>query len=628
MQLKNYAIALFCLSLTAFGLQAQDFFTETFASTGGAVPAGWMNVEVAGDGTATAVWLFGTTGPTGPFATADLASTTAANGWATFDSDLNCTYTNQDAWLISPAIDASEKDAVWLLFETFYRSFNDRPQIRVGTDLADLSSWATFEVFPGITANSFGGSLDGDPTQNPQTIQLDLSAAAAGVSNVRIAFQFLSDGSTANGGNLTGCGYSWQVDDMVLTETDPRPANEMRVNAFAAVAPNAFTPASQVEPIGFIADIANAGSATQATVTLNMTIINNAGDEVYNDNVIYTNIVSDSTAENVFFPSEFTPPATPDTYTATYSLSYEGEETDAIPGNNTNQFVFAVTDSLFAKEIGSTRGVSPAADDSYTYGNVYTINSDMTLEGNPLFARTISFGVTNADELAGRFVTIFLFEWPEDANGSFSAEQDEYTIAGFNSYQFTGNEGESLITVLASEDGPVELTEGYNYIAAIQYSTEDDQAMFLQASEDYDYQAMTFYTDSLDRIRYSAALDVSNEGELGMTGFGQDIVPVVRMSVGNGSLINTNEVQLPTGALQVFPNPANTYVNLDFDLEKQASGQLVVFNTKGQVIINRTLDNVMNERIQLETAGLPSGTYLIRVNTELGVSNRMITVQH
>jgi hypothetical protein len=628
MQLKNYAIALFCLSLTTFGLQAQDFFTESFASTGGAVPAGWMNVEVAGDGTPTASWLFGTVGPTGPFATALLASTTAADGWATFDSDLNCSTTVQDAWLISPAIDASDKDAVWLLFETYYRSFSDRPQIRVGTDLNDLSSWATFEVFPGITANQFGGILDGDQTQNPQTIQLDLSAVAAGVNGVHIAFQFLSDGTTGNGGAPAACAYSWQVDDMVLTETDPRPANEMRVNAFAAVMPNALTPASQVEPIGFIADIANAGSATQATVTLTMSITNNAGTEVYNDNVIYTNIVSDSTAENVFFPSEFTPPATPDIYTATYSLSYDGDDMDAIPGNNINQFVFAVTDTVFAKELGSTRGVAPAADDSYTYGNVYHINSGTTLEGEPLNARTISFGVTNADELAGRFVTILLLEWPEDTDGSFSAQQDEYNIVGFNSYEFTGNEGDALITVLANEDGPVELTEGVNYIAAIQYSTEDDQAMFLQASEDYDYQAMTFYTDSLGRIRYSAALDVSNEGELGMTGFGQDIVPVVRLSVGNNIVVNTNEVQLPENAVKVFPNPANTYVNLDFDLEKQTSGHLVVFNTKGQVIINRTLDNVMSERIQLETAGLPSGTYLIRVDTELGVSNRMITVQH
>lgn len=627
MPLKNYTIALLCLLLTGFGLQAQDFFTETFASDGGA-PTGWTSIEVAGDGTATASWQFNDVGPTGPFATDPLAGTTAADGWATFDSDANCSQTVQDAWLISPAIDASDKDAVWLIFETFYRSFNDRPQIRVGTDLGDLASWETFEVFPGIAANDFGGILDGDPAQNPQMIQLDLSAAAAGVSDVYIAFQFLSDGSTANGGNLTACGYSWQIDDMILTETDPRPANEMRVNAFAAVGPNAQTPTTQVEPIGFIADIANAGSATQGEVTLSMTITNSAGEEVFSDQVVYTNITPDSTAENVFFDNEFTPPAVEDIYTATYALSYDGDDMDAIPGNNENTFVFAVTDSLFAKEIGSTRGVSPADDDSYTYGNVFHINNDMTPLGLGIEGRTISFGVTNADELTDRFVTILLLEWPEDTNESFTAEQDEYTIVGFNSYQFTGEEGDGLVTVTANEDGFVPLNENSYYIAAIQYDTEDDQAMFLQASEDYDYQAMTFYTDSLDRIRYSGALDVSNEGELSMTGFGQDIVPVVRLSITSDGTTNTTEIQLPENAVNVFPNPADDYVNLDLDLEELTDGELIVFNTKGQIVINRTLNSVKQERIKLETKSLPSGTYLIRVATELGVSNRMITVQH
>lgn len=625
MHLKNYVIALLCLAFVGTSVQAQDFYTQNFD---GGLPAGWMNVEVAGDGTPSASWLLDAVGPTGPFATAPLASTTAAGGWATFDSDLNCSTTVQDAWLISEAIDASDKTAVWLLFETYYRSFNCRPQIRVGTDVGDLASWATVEVFPGITANSFGGSLDGDPGQNPQNIQLDLSEFAAGVADVRVAFQFLSDGTTANGGNLTACGYSWQIDDMILTETDPRPANEMRVNAFAAVPPNAQTPASQVEPIGFIADIANAGSATQATVTLSMNILNQAGDEVYAGEVIYNDIVSDSTAENVFFATEFTPPATPEIYTGTYSLSYEGDETDAIPGNNELAFVFAVTDSTFAKEIGATRGVAPADDDSYTYGNVYHINNGTGTDGEPLFARHISFGVTNADELEGRFATILLLEWPDDTNEDFTANQDEYDIVGFNSYEFTGAEGDALITLLANEDGPVELNEGSYYIAAIQYSTEDDQAMFLQGSEDFDYQAMTFYTDSLDRIRYSAALDVSNEGDLGMTGFGQDIVPVVRLSIGSDIVIGTNEVVLPENAVKAFPNPADTYVNVDFDLEEPTEGQLYVFNAKGQIVMSQALNNVMNDRITLNTANLPSGTYLIRVSTDEGVSNSKITVQH
>ena len=627
MFLKKYTFTILSLLLTVFGLQAQTFFTEDFA---GGFPSDWTSRVVSGDGTPTAAWLYTTTGPAGPFAgaTPDLASTTAANGWMIFDSDLNCSYAAQDAWLISPAFDGSDKAAVWLIFETYYRSFLDRPQIRVGTDLNNLASWATYEPFPGIEPTDDGGSLVGDPGLNPQSIQIDISDDAVGLATVYVAFQFLSDATTGTNPALTGCAYSWQIDDVLLTETDPRPANEMRINSFAAVAPNAVTPISQIEPIGFIADIANFGSATQPNTTLNMTITNGAGTVVFTDQLNYGTITPDSTAENVFFPNEFTPPAVADVYTATYSLDYPGIADDAIPGNNELSFIFAVSDSLFAKEIAATRGVSPAADESYTYGNVFYINNAQGTSGEDLFARYISFGVNNADELAGRFATILLLEWSGDTNENFAADQDEYTIAGFNSYEFTGAEGNTLISVSTNEDEFYPLSANTYYIAAVQYSTDDTQDFQLLASEDYDYAAMNFYTDSLNRIRYAGALDVSNEGSLGMLGFGLDIVPVVRLSIGPDVIINTTEVVLPENAVVAYPNPADALVNLDFNLAEQTSGNMVVFNTKGQIVSNRKLDNVQNDRLQLDTTELPNGLYLVRIDTELGVRNLKITVQH
>ncbi|PSR11074.1 MAG: hypothetical protein DA408_15480 [Bacteroidetes bacterium] len=625
MFLKKYTFAILSLLLTGFGLQAQTFFTEDFA---GSFPADWTSTVVSGNGTPSAAWQYTTTGPSGPFATADLASTTATNGWMIFDSDANCAYADQDAWLISPAFDASDKTAVWLIFETFYRSFLDRPQIRVGTDLNNLSSWATYEVFPGIEPSQFGGVTVGDPSLNPQSVQFDISADAVGQATVYFAFQFLSDATTSTNPNLTGCAYNWQIDDVILTETDPRPANEMRINSFAAVAPNVATPISQIEPIGFIADIANFGSATQPNTVLNMTITNGAGTVVFTDQLNYGTITPDSTAENVFFPNEFTPPAVADVYTATYSLDYPGIADDAIPGNNELSFVFAVTDSLFAKEGGATRGVSPAADESYTYGNVFYVNNAQNATGEDLFARYISFGVNNADELVGRFATILLLEWGGDTNENFAADQDEYTIAGFNSYEFTGEEGNTLISVSTNEDEFYPLTANTYYIAAVQYSTDDTQDFQLLASEEYDFAAMNFYTDSLNRIRYAGALDVSNEGSLGMTGFGLDIVPVVRLSIGPDVIINTTEVVLPENAVVAFPNPADALVNLDFNLAEKTSGTMVVFNTKGQIVSNRKLADVQNDRLQLDTTELPNGLYLVRIDTELGVRNLKITVQH
>lgn len=612
------AILLLCFgSATAFA--QGDFFTEDFA---GGFPNDWTTVEVEGNGQPTSVWFYTTEGPTGSFATNPLASTTAANGWMIFDSDLNCNLgANQDSWLISPVIDCSQKEKVWLLFETFYRTYSDRPQVRVGTNLNDTASWVAIEVFPDITANQFGGVIEGDQNINPQTIEIDITDYAAGESNIYIAFQFLSSSETNNGGSPIGCAYNWQIDDVRLTDADPRPANDMRVNAFYAIAPNAVTPYTQVEPIGFIADIQNIGSETQDSPTLTMTIVNSNGDVVYQEDLDYGPIASDSLAENVFFPLEFDVPAVPDVYTATYSLAIDNPDTDL--SNNEREFTFAVSDSLFSKDLGATRSVAPAADESFTYGNVYFVP-----EGTDLYARYITFGVVNADELVGKSVTTYLYSWNGVTDGRY-IEPGDYAVLAFNSYFFDGNEGTDLITIPVDLDGAeIALEDNTYYIAAIEYATDDDQSCFLQAADNLDYAAMNFYTDSLNNPRYAGVLDVSNTGTLDLLGFGLDIVPVSRLSISSAP-VGTTDIILPDGAVALFPNPVNELATLEFNLETPSSTvQVSVFDITGRMMQQQNFDNIKSERIQLNAKDLANGNYMVRVRTDAGIKTLKMAVQH
>ncbi|MEM8525736.1 MAG: T9SS type A sorting domain-containing protein [Bacteroidota bacterium] len=185
----------------------ETILTESF---NGGLPNGWTAEERQGDGQATANWFWTNSGPSGDFAVEPINSTSADNGWMLFDSDLNCSQQNQEAWLVSPELDASNLTSVSLQFQTLYRSFNDRPTIEVSTD---LENWTSFEVFPGVEANTFGSE------DNPQIVNIDISSVAANQSTFFVAFRFLSDETTNNGGNLTGCGYSWQMDDAVITGT-------------------------------------------------------------------------------------------------------------------------------------------------------------------------------------------------------------------------------------------------------------------------------------------------------------------------------------------------------------------------------------------------------------------------
>lgn len=604
------------LSIGLFStLSAQNvIFSEDFAN---GIPAEWSNVEVVGNGQASSVWVYSTDGPQGPFATDPIASTTAENGWILFDSDVNCNDpAGQDAWLISPAIDGSSLTDVWIRFETFYRSFNDLPQVRVGTDLEDLASWGSLEVFPGISANDFA---DVNPTQ----VLLNLSEFAAGESQFYFAFQFLSSSATANGGNLTGCGYSWQVDDVEVLDFDPRPDNDMRVNTFFALPPNLITPASQVSPFGFIADIENLGAQPQTDATLSVSI-SGAGGEVFSDQLIYASVGSDSVAENVFFETEFTPEMMPGAYIGQYELTLGGD--DANPDDNIQEFSFIVSDTLFQRDSGEGfGGTRPADDNDFTYGNVYYVAN-----GDNLFARYVTFGISGIEDAGGLAVSTLFYEWTGDTDGDGQANAAELTLLAFNSYAITGNEASDFVTLPVDIDGNFPaLNDDTYYVIVVQFAPDDDDSdLFLTTTDNLDYGATEFYQDSVgNKALPYVALDVSNTGDFSLFGFGLDNIPAVRLSI--GSATNTNVALLPENSLEVMPSPANTQFQAVVNLETPAQEvTATLFSAVGQVVETRNLSNVQQTTLDYNVSNLPAGNYFLRLQTEQGIRTLPVAVQH
>lgn len=604
-----------CQSLFAQSI----FFSEDF---NGAFPVGWMPVKRLGNNHPASNWRRTTTGPQGDYATESLNSTTASGGWMIFDSDLSCSTQGQDAWLISPPIDASAQEIVWLIFETYYRSFNDRPAIRVGSNLDNLNSWENIEVFPGIIATQFGGVIEGDQELNPQTIYLNLTEFMAGQPNLRIAFQFLSTNDTDNGGDGIGCAFNWQIDDVQLANYDPRPDSDIRVNAFFGVAPNAITPVTQIEPIGFLADIRNSGKSVQPATTLMITIENSGGEIVYQDSLLFGPIAPDSTVQNVFFQSEYTPPPVAEVYTATYAA--RTAIADELPANNARSFGFEISDTLFAKQLGADEVITASGSNDFTFGNVFYVPN-----GSNLYARYLSFGVANAHQLAGKTVNTYLYRWNGDENNDFLANPNEYGggPVGANVYTFTGSEGNNLITVPVDfEGGGVALDGNAHYIAAVQYQTNSPQELYMLVSTEYDYHATYFYTDSMMQPRYAAVIDVGNTGSLDWTGFGLDIVPVVRLSV--GPLTAAADRILPDGAAKIFPNPVADEATLLLDLA-QTSDQVLLqlYDAKGASLWQRQLRKVQQERIPLRFGRLDPGVYWLRIRTDAGMATLAISVK-
>lgn len=619
MQFKNYTSLIAALILSSFSLTAQVFFSEDFTD---GVPAGWTSVDLTSSAGEEVTFIHSTNPDDVPAlgnaATETFMAAGAATGYLYANSDRGLAAAPANLHtteLTTVAIDCSEQAAVFFQMETLIGVYEQDAEaaaiLRVSTD---NENWTNFTLFPNLTTSVRW-------SENPQTVSADISSVAAGQATVYVQWQWIG-----------GWEYFWAIDDVILTSEDPRPANDMRVNEFFAVAPNAITPTSQVEPFGFIADIENVGSQEQVDLELRVTITNDGGTEVFTDAVSYDMIASDSLAENKFFDMEFTPAAEEAAYTGVYELIYESTEDDGNPENNSRPFNFVVNDTTFSKDLGVTRSVRPADDASFTYGNAFYVNSATDADGDQLYARYTTFSVPDgiAEDMAGISVNVFLYKWDGtlDANGRDITE-DLYEFVGINNYTFTGSEGTDPINVLTNDGDAVALEANTYYIAAVQYFQENGVDFFLNASEEFDYQAASFYADSLERPRYFGILDVSNTGTLGTVGFGLDIVPTIRLSIGdNANIVSTEEVTLAEGSVAVYPNPAKEYANVDLKLEETTSGLVKVINIQGQIVQTYAIDGMQVGRIEMNTSELPNGQYTVRVETELGVSAQKIVVQH
>jgi hypothetical protein len=609
-------ITLFMLGMGVFTtLSAQNvLLSEDFAN---GIPADWTNEDVSGNGV---IWTWCNDPAAGqgdgcpaiwndqinqqmPF-----AAETATNGFVTVDSDAaGGAVTHTSELTIAPQ-DFSAQDAVWIAFQAhigvFAFSAEENAILRVSNDGG--TNWDTYIVFPGLTTGERWSA-------NPEQIQLDISATAAGESNVLIQWQWT--------GNWE---YNWNLDDVFIYDADPRPANDMRVNNFHAVAPNFATPASQVTPFGFIADIQNLGAQPQQDATLSVSI-SDAGGEVFSDELVYTLVGTDSTAENVFFENEFTPAMMPGAYTGQYELTLG--EADANPEDNVRPFSFIVTDTLFQRDSGEgLGGTRPADDNDFSYGNVYYVAN-----GENLFARYVTFGVSNFDEVAGFAVSTLLYEWTGDLDGDGQAAGDELTgPIAFNSYAFTGEEEGPLVTIPVDIDNNFPaLQDDTYYIIVVQFAPDDDDSdLFLSTTSDIDYSASNFYQDSVGNkaIPY-VALDVSNVGEFSLVGFGLDNIPVVRLSV--GSATNNTVAQLPENSLEIMPSPANTQFQAIVNLETAAQEvTATLFSANGQVVETRNLSNIQQTTLDYNVSNLPAGNYYLRLQTEQGIRTLPVAVQH
>lgn len=333
------------------------FWSEDFS--GGAIPAGWTNVDdltPTGTPNVTFVWS-NDPAAVGPAALGYVPSSTfnavgADNGylWANSDRALpGAPATNHLTRLTTTAIDCSLQPTVQLTFDGLIGVFDldaaDFVKVRVSTDLA---TWTDFQPFPCLVTGAAAPPCT-RWSGNPEQVTLDISSAAANQPVVYLQFQWEG-----------GWEYFWAIDNIVLSQL---PDYERRLsNAFMTHIEGGYEfhiiPQNQFgSTITLGADVINQGANAQTNVTVTATV--NPGGLSASQNFPNVNpgeTVSMSQTVNVGAL------ATGD-YTISYALTSDQDGLETNPANDTYGRAFRVDNLNYSLD---GKGVHPAAIENLT----------------------------------------------------------------------------------------------------------------------------------------------------------------------------------------------------------------------------------------------------------------------
>ena len=96
------------------------------------------------------------------------------------------------------------------------------------------------------------------------------------------------------------------------------------------------------------------------------------------------------------------------------------------------------------------------------------------------------------------------------------------------------------------------------------------------------------------------------------------------------ALASTNSVTT-SSALEAYPNPAQDRLTVRTQLSSTAPVQVTVLDLLGQTVLAPTsvaVSQMQQRGVELNTSGLASGVYIVRVATSEGLFTTKLTIQH
>lgn len=528
-------------------------------------------------------WVIGTAGPAGSFAIPAIASPTAANGFALFDSDFLCSG-NQNAYLTTAnPINLSGQPNVVLNFYQQYRRFWDSSYVQISTN---GTTWANVPFGNLTIANSaFAGT-------NPNLTSINISSIAGNEDSVWIRFNFYSVPSmNAN----AGCGYAWMIDDVSITNAND---NEIVLDALKISSTGRYdiygtykTSELAGDSVVLQANFTNAGNLAQPNTRMTLNVYDNSGSPVASQNFAYgtvasggvDSIVSAAIPLNLFGQG---------TYTLVAGVISDSAEVNI--ENNYDTAYFDVADSLSSMAIRTPRRTSSlgtnsfptfsGAEDDFRCANILEMFNQDTVTG-------VYMNFTLVTE--GALVVAHI----RDANDMsvIEMESDLHVITAtdtLNRFLWLPMLGSIADRTLAPGDYFVSVSL-YSNINVNHIRIADDLS-----NEKFKLTGSSLIFTADDQTWYNNGIAFDIDATFG------------DMNVSVRDMENAN-----FNYKAVYPNPADQHAQVAFSLKRNSAVSIQLRDMQGRVIQQHDLGTMFEgEHVHsLELSGMRAGLYFVEL---------------
>jgi hypothetical protein len=559
---------------TQSSVNRAEIWTNDFS-----VPADWTITSEAGPG----AWVIGTAIPSGAFLIDPIESTTAANGYALFDSDLDCSGNQITSLTMSGSADCSTYPGVILEFQQQYRRFDDSTFVFVSND--NGTTWVKYPV------NETLGNNDAS-TSTAEVVKVNITPTAGGQANVKVRFQFWSPTGSAA---APGCAYSWMVDDVKLIT--PPDYELLMTNLFHG---DPFLdweygtyPLSQVDSVTVLAIVRNEGALAQ-TATVNYTITR-AG----------TTVNSGSSAEFTIQPFTNDTIAIETAYTAdatgNYSVaaSVTSANQDIEPSNNAGTSSFVVSNYVYS---GLTTLTGTVA---YTYSGAATLTewnpckiTNRYSIKNDVDVKAIDIAVSSASTDN----TDLVIELFDDADLTTALSIGDFSISA------THPTTAQYFTVLIDQQT---LLAGGLYVASMGNEATDKRFLFYGVAGDDDN---------------STIVQLPDENGV-LTWYLSDLTAAVNLNFEQN--IGIANPSAPAMNMEVYPNPASNQISWNIKTQEASNVSVSLIDINGKVVFNKSINGkIVAYNDTLSLVDFANGVYTLQVTTNKGTSSQKVVVAH